>query len=48
MPRLASSLTRGGIAMTDGQVFYFAALAALVLGALAEHAILKWRDRRRP
>ena len=34
--------------MTDGQIFVFAGIAALVLGALAEHALLKWRDRRRP
>ncbi len=34
--------------MTDGQVFYFAALAALLLGALLEHALVRFRDRRRP
>ncbi len=34
--------------MTDGQLFVFAGIAALVLGAFVEHALLKWRDRRRP
>lgn len=29
--------------MTDGQVFYFAAVAALLLGALVEHL---WKRRR--
>lgn len=29
--------------MTDGQVFYFAAVAGLLLGALAEHL---WKRRK--
>jgi hypothetical protein len=34
--------------MTDGQVFVFAGIAALLIGALVEHVIVRFRDRRRP
>jgi len=34
--------------MTEGQLFVFAGIAALIIGALLEHAWVRYRDRRRP
>lgn len=31
------------VAMTDGQVFYFAAVGALVAAAVVEHLWKRWR-----